>query len=240
MVYSLKIQESVSEKDIPLMEIRPVAVATFARFYEAPGPEQERMVREARRMQAGGYPGRDYYAAFRNALAETHWRSNEIETFEFVLDGLVAAQKSPTKQKNYRTLGDTYIKFWKKREGARVFTVPTVSTEFEGLTIRVYTEIGMSYGGNDMALKLYLRAPQRPTRSFRQAIEHITTKARQGAWNPNWQSAILDLHREDILISPPIPDRFSIVVEGQAQLFQYYWNRLDRPDEQELDGSEEF
>lgn len=222
------------------MEIRPVAVATFARFYEAPGLQQERMVREARLMQADskGYIGRDYYGAFRNALAETHWQSGDLDAFEYVLDGLVDSQKSPQRQEKYRILGERYLDFFRKHPNARLFTVPTIYATFAGLEMRVSTEIGMSYEGDDLALKLYLRAPQKPTRAFRLAIEHITHRARQGVWNPNWRSAILDLHRGVIRYPRPIPQRFDIVIDGQATMFQYYWNRIDDEDRAALERIE--
>ena len=183
------------------------------------------MVEEARRLQSGR--GRDYYGAFRNTLAETHWRSDDISTFEDALDGLVATQNGIARQEHYQDLGEKYIRFWKKHDGAHYFRVPTVTKSINGLTVRVFTEIGMRYRGDELALKLYLRAPQRPTREFRQTVQEVTTQARQGTWDPNWQSVLLDLHREDILYPPNIPPSYGLVLEGPAESFQHWWKRLD-------------
>ena len=78
------------------------------------------------------------------------------------------AIKSPVQQTHYANLAEGYITFWKKRPEAHVFAVPAVNMEIAGLPVKASTEVGMTYQGDTMPLKLYFRATP-PTRRFRQA-----------------------------------------------------------------------
>lgn len=219
VIDSLEIRESKLDYVEGSEEMNPIAVSTFARYYEATDRQRLRIVKELLT------PGMDYYWALRNTLAETHWRSDDISTFEDALDGLLRSVKSPTQRNHYENLALGYIAFWKKRLGAHVFMVPTVFTEVAGLPLRVSTEIGMAYRGDQMALKLYLRATP-PTRKFREAIQHITMRARGSEWNPNWQPAILDVRREDMLHPVALGANFEITIESQALAFIHTWEQF--------------
>lgn len=227
MVYSPKYGEPPHGEAASTMEIKSVPIATFARFYEATGPRKVTMVRDARIFQSDptGYSGRDYYRDFRNTLKQTHWQTNKISTFEAALDALVAEQTIAGKQEHYRTLGEAYIKVWKKHD-AHFFRVPTVSLEIAGLNIRVVTEVGMRFHGDNLALKLLLTAP-RPTRQFRQAVQHLTARGRDPSWRADLQAAIWDVRREEILPQLPIPKDFQLALEGQAMAFRQIWDSLE-------------
>ena len=213
------------------MEMKPVAIATFARFYGATGPQKVKMVRDARLFQSDprGYSARDYYGNFRNALKQTHWQTDDIATFEAALDSLVAEQNDPGKQDHYRELGEAYIKFWRKHD-ARFSDVSNVSLTLAGLDIRVVTEVGMRYHGDNLALKLLLTAP-RPTRQFRQAIQHLTELGSKGKWPSELQPGIWDVRREEILPKVSIPKDFQLALEGQAMAFRQIWESLDAEEE---------
>ncbi len=213
------------------MEIKAVAIATFARFYGATGPQKVKMVRDARLFQSDprGYSARDYYGDFRRALRQTHWQTDNIATFEAKLDSLVATQTIPGKSEHYRELGEAYIKFWKKHD-AHFFRVPDASITVAELDIRVVTEVGMRYGQDRLALKLLLTA-QKPTRQFRQAIQHLTDEARRGTRSANLQPGIWDVRREDVLPRVSIPKDFQLALEGQATAFRQIWDSLDAEEE---------
>ncbi len=210
------------------MEIKQVPITSFARFYGATGPQKVKIVRDARQFQSDprGYGGRDYYMNFRNALKRTHWRTDDIVSFEAELDSLVAEQRNEKKQEHYRELGEAYINFWKKHD-AQFFEVPKASLTVAGLNIRVVTEVGMRYSGENLALKLLMTAP-RPTRQFRQAVQHITAQSDQP---PDLQPAMWDVRREEILQPVSIPRDFQIMLEGQAVAFQQIWDRLGTEEE---------
>ena len=204
----------------------PVALATFARFYGATGPQKVTMVRDARLFitDPKGYACRDYYRDFRNTLRKTHWQTNDIGTFEAALEPLVSQQTKQNKQEHYRKLGEAYIKYWKKHD-AHFFDILPSSIEIAELTIRISLEVGMSYHGDNLALKLWLPAP-RPTRSFRQVVQYLTTKNEYPGWRQDWQMALWDVRREEVLPPVPIPRDFALAVEGQAMAFQQIWQSL--------------
>ncbi len=218
VVYSPNEGEPLYNKEGDNMD-KPIAISTFARYYESTDSLKWRIVENFLS------PQRDFYWALRNALAETHWQSDDISTFEAALGGLVASLRSPAQRDHYRKLGENYISFWKSRPGAHVFTVPIAETEIAGLRIRVNPEIGMAYGSDYLALKLYLRAKS-PTRKYREAMQHITNKAKQHAWNPNWLPVLFDVRRQDPLVRIPLPTQFDLAIEAQAVAFLHTMERL--------------
>ncbi|MGD9935693.1 MAG: hypothetical protein AB7T37_18500 [Dehalococcoidia bacterium] len=207
------------------MPLEPIPAATFARFYEATGPQKVRIVRDSRMYQSDpkGYRARDYYREFRNTLRQTHWATNNIANFAAALDGLVNGQTIKGKDEHYRKVGEAYIHFWEKR-GADYFTIQREFVPLAELSIRVRPEVGMKYNGDQLALKLALAAP-RPTRAFRQVIQHLTEQALVAA--PEYQTAVWDVRREEILPRVPIPKDFQLALEGQAMAFKQIWESLD-------------
>ena len=183
------------------------------------------MVRDARLMVSDprGYRSRGYYFQLRNTLSQTHWLTNDISTFENALDPLVAEQTKQGKKEHYRQIGDSYIDLWKKRD-ASYFKIPSTDLEVAGLKIRISAEVGMSFGGDDLALKLWLNSP-RPTRSYRQAIQYLTEEG-SGGWHQNWQTALWDVRRLETLPRVSIPKDFALALEGQAMAFQQIWKSL--------------
>ena len=208
------------------MTLSDVPVATFARFYEATGPQKVRMVRDSRLYQSDprGYIARDYYLDFRNTLRQTHWATNDIATFEAALDGVIDKQKVAGKREHYRQLGDAYINFWKKREGAEFFNIEREFVPVAGLSIRVGIETGVKIHGDELAVKFSFAAP-RPTRAFRQVVQHLTGKALTPS--PMLQPVICDVRREELLPTVPIPKDFQMALEGQAGAFRQIWESLD-------------
>ena len=206
-------------------QIKWIPMAAFARFYEATGPQKVRMVRDARIMVSDprGYRSRDYYFELRNTLRQTHWRTNDIATFEAALGPLISDQLNDGKKDHYRKIGESYIKYWRNRE-ATFFDVPPSFVEIAGLNIRISVEAGMNYHGDRLALKIWWNAP-RPTRSFRQAIQHLTERGR-GDWYQEWQSGFWDVRREEVLPPVPMPRDFALAIEGQAMAFQQIWRSL--------------
>lgn len=210
------------------MKIVPIPMAAFARFYEATGPQKVAIVRDARLYLSDpeGYIGRDYYYDFRNTLRQTHWRADDISVFEAALDQLVARQKQEGKREHYREIGRAYINFWRKR-AAHFFVVPVAQIDLAGLPIRVSVEVGMVYHGDNLALKLWLNAP-RATRGFRQAIKYMMEMgSSQAAWRQDWQAAIWDVRREEVLPPVPIPKDLGRALAGQAGAFQKIWEELE-------------
>ena len=138
-------------------------------------------------------------------------------------------QTKEDKQRNFRKLGEGYIKLWEQRE-AHFFEIPQTLVEIAGLTIRVKPEVGMTYPGNNLALKMWLNA-NRPKAMFRQAIQYITEQGRHQEWRRDWQAALWDVRREDILPAVRIPNDFIAAIEAQSQAFQYLWEREQAPTE---------
>ncbi len=226
VVHFPKFGGSPDKERVSTLEIDSVPVATFARFFEATAPHKVRIVRDSRLYQSDpkGYRARDYYLEFRNTLRQTHWLTNNISTFEAALDHLVSKQKDAGRQEHYRKLGEAYISFWKKRD-ADFFDIRQEIVPVAGLSIRVVSEVGMRYGGDELALKLSLSAPK-PTRSFRQVIQHLSGQALTR--NPKLQPLLWDVRREEILPPVPIPRDFQLALEGQAGAFRQIWEGLDK------------
>ena len=215
------------------MELGTQPMTAFARFFEASPTQKVKMVRDARLFQSDpqGYQGRAYYGQFRHALWLTHWRGSDLVTFEAKLDDVIAElrfkDKQPAKPEHYRVLGDAYVDYWKGYPDAQVFEVPTAETEIAGLTIRVAGIVGINLGGDEYALEPYFRAPK-PTRLFRQAVQHVTEQARQGIWNPNWHANIYDVRRKLFLQDMRVrPQDLRIGLEGAAADFQQIWRSLE-------------
>ena len=201
-----------------------VPMTMFARFYDATGPEKVRVVRDARIMASDpqGYRGRDYYLQLRNLLRQTHWQTDDIDTFEDALGYLIADTRHD-KREHYDAIGRAYVDFWRRRQ-ASCFEVPPSTVQIAGLSVRVSLEIGMKYSGNDLALKIWWNAP-RPKKAFRQAAQFLTELA-SADWPAHWTPALWDVRREEILPPLRIPRDFAFAVEGQAMAFQQIWTSL--------------
>ncbi|MCH7787353.1 MAG: hypothetical protein IIC22_07570 [Chloroflexi bacterium] len=208
-------------------------MTAFARFFEATALQKVRMVRDARLFQSDptGYIQRAYYGSFRNALRQTHWNGTDLATFEAKLDDVIAELRStgkqPAKPEHFRELGESYVSYWKQYPDLQVFDVPTAETEIAGLRIRVFGNVGISFGVDNYALEPYFRAPK-PTRLFRQAVQYITEQARQGVWNPNWIATIYDARLKQLLPEIRVrPLDLRIGLEGAAADFQQIWRSLE-------------
>jgi hypothetical protein len=206
------------------MEMKAVPISTFARYFEATDAGKWRVV--ARALS----PGMDYYWKLRNTLADTHWLSDDISTFEVAVDGLLGSVKSITQRECYRQVADSYIKFWKRYPGAHVFRVPTVETDIAGLSIRVNPEIRMEYRGESFTLKLYFRATP-PTKKYRQAVQFLTARARGLKWDPNWQATLFAVSQGERHHEMPLPQRFGLAVAAQAAAFLHTWDQLSEEKE---------
>jgi hypothetical protein len=212
------------------MQIGAILMSSFARFYEATGPQKVAIVRDARLNQSDpdSYTSRDYYFDLRNTLRQTHWATGDITTFAQVLDALCARQKQDGKEKHLREIGESYIRFWIKR-GAGTFDVPRAQILLGGLPIRVSAEVGMVDRDDKFAMKLWFNAP-RPTRAYRQAAEFMLRQAAADpAWSTSWRTVILDVRREEVLPAVPIPRDLRRALEGQAGAFKQIWEGLDEP-----------
>ena len=210
-----------------------ISIATFARFYEATGPQKVTIVRDARTFQIDpdGYKKRDFYWDFRNTLRKTHWQTGDITTFEVALEPLISRQKEAGKREHYQTLGRAYIDYWTKR-GAEYFDVQRTSSDIDlaGLTVHVFPEVGMRYHGDNLAVRMWLNA-QHSTRPFRQVTHYLTEQAKQLGWKSDWQSGLWDVRREELLPVPPIPKDFALALEAQAVAFQRLWERISKVEE---------
>ncbi len=217
------LDEYASENKGSLMNSVPMA--TFARFYSALPSAQPRIVREARLQQAtpGNYMGRDYYGPLRNMLRTAHWKTNDIAIVEDAIGPLINSQKSPSKKKQYRDLGKSYMDFWIDQK-ANFFLVPPVVVSIAGLEIRVKPELGMRTDTDALVLKLWFNQP-RPTRAYRQAIQYMMEQASSGSsWQQSWQPAIWDVRRMRVLHPIRLPRDFVSAIEGQAASFLHIWN----------------
>lgn len=212
------------------MQVGPIEMSSFARFYEATGPQKVVIVRDARLFQSDpdSYAGRDYYFDLRNTLRQTHWATGDVATFQNALDALCARQKQPGKQDHLRAIGENYVRFWSK-PGARTFEVPRAQISLAGLPIRVSAEIGMDYQGDRLAVKMWFNSP-RATRAYRQSVKFMMDQAiTDGSWANAWQPVILDVRRAEILPPVPIPRDLRRALEGQAGAFLQIWGGLDEP-----------
>lgn len=207
---------------------KPIAMTSFARFYDAPSVEKVRIVRDARdyAFNPRGYRERDYYRDFRNTLRTDHWKTNDINIFANALGPLVSKQSNISKAEHFLTLGESYIDFWTQQD-AEFFKVPESSIEIAGLRIRVTPEVGMRINGQNFVLKLWLNSPK-AKRQYRQAIQFMTTLDINKSWQTDWQPALWDVRRMEILSSVPVPKEFVSALEGQAAAFQQMWVSLGK------------
>ena len=210
------------------MDIKPVPMAAFARFYEATPAQKVNMVRDARTYQLDpdGWAGRDFYGELRTTLRQTHWLTNDIRTFEDAVEPLLQRQRQVGKREHYRAIGKAYINYWKKWD-AQLFKADEAVIHLANLPIRVHVELGMQRRGDDLALKLWFNAPH-PTRGFRQAIRYLTEQGRQQAeWHQDWKPAIWDVRREEILPDVSVPKDLGRALQGQAGAFVEIWKSLE-------------
>jgi hypothetical protein len=209
------------------MEIKPIPVAAFARFYESSSLNKVVRARNAHLMVTDpeAYRIRDHYLDLRNTLAKTHWKTGEIADFEKALGPLVNEQADSRKGEHYLMAGEAYVDFWKKQE-AEYFKVPSSDIRIAGLPIEVTTEVGMRRRGESFALKLWFNAGK-PTRQFRQAVYYMTDRVRNGGWREDWRLGVWDLRRQVILMPTPLPREFGLALEGQAAAFRQIWSRLE-------------
>lgn len=218
--------------EMAAMQIDTQPLTAFARFFEASPSQKVTMVRDARLYQSdpSGYAQRAYYGVFRNVLKRTHWKGSDLGTFEATLEDVIAEQKVSSRQEHYRDLGKAYVAFWSLHDDVAVFPVPPAEMEIAGLKLRVTSELGVGFGGNDYALEVYFRAPK-PTRLYRQAVQYLTQQARSSKWSPEWVVATYDVRRKLILPDLQIrPQDLRLALEGAAANFQQIWESLDRQD----------
>lgn len=210
------------------MDIQPIAMTSFARFYEATGPEKVKMVREARLFQSDPdrYIARDYYFDLRNTLRQTHWSTGDIDTFENALDALCSRQKQEGKQAHLRAIGESYLQFWRSRD-VQLVSLPAKQIALASLPIRVAVEMGIVYHGDRLALKLWFNSP-RATRAYRQTVKFLIDEiVTRGDWPSSFQPAILDVRRAEILPPVTVPRDLRRALEGQAGAFLQIWKGLD-------------
>ncbi len=99
--YPLEGGYSSLDKGNTLMD-NQIPMASFARFYEATGPQKVRIVRDARMYLSDpmGDAGRDYNWDFRNTLKWTHWQTDGISFFEAALAPLINCQSNDSKKEH--------------------------------------------------------------------------------------------------------------------------------------------
>ncbi len=209
------------------MKIVTIPVSTFGRFVEASPSQKVKVVRDSRLYQSDpqGYAARDFYRDFRNTLKQTHWQTNDISRFEAALPSLISRQGIAGKRDHFQKLGEAYIAFWKKHDGANCFDLKPEVVSMADLDIRGVAELGLREHGDALAVKLSLPAP-RPTRLFRQVIQYVNGQAL--VRNSHLQPVIFDVRRETILQPAPIPREFQLALEGEAMAFRQIWEGLDR------------
>ena len=227
VIYSLRDGGAPHQTQGGHMQISNIPMTTFARFYEATGPQKVSMVRDARLYQTDpkGWAGRDYYRELRLALRNSHWQTDDIASFEAALEPLLESQQQAGRREHFEKIGRAYIKFWKKND-ARLFDTPSPSVvTLGGLGIRLSNDLGMRRSGDSLVLKVWWNAP-RPTRAFRQAVQYLTGRGKDG-WHADWHGALWDVRREEIL--PPVntPKDLYLALEGQAGAFREIWASLD-------------
>ena len=204
-----------------------VPIGSFARFYEARPAEQVRIVRDIRTrlMDPEGYTGRDYYHQLRTEIRRTHWSTNDISTFSSSMIPFIERTREDRRD-HYRSIGASYIEFWTARD-ASYFPVCSVSVEIGELEVIVTPEVGMRFGDDSYALKIWLNAKP-PTRPAKQVIQYMlehaysTSSGRQN----NWHLAIWDLRRKAILTPLKTAKDFELGLMGQAAAFLKIWNEL--------------
>lgn len=208
------------------MEQPAIGMATFARFYDATSAEKVSIIRDTRMFVADreSYVLRDYYAGLRNTLRQTHWATGDLSTFEDALSDLLAQQRILPKKEHYEKLGQAYIKYW-QRQNAIYFEVEDTTIEIAGLPILITPEFGMRHHGDNLAVKLWLGAPQ-PKRTFRQAIQYLMDEAQRRGWRTDLQPVLFDVRREVILPRVSLPKDFPSAMAGQAAAFRYMWDSI--------------
>ena len=209
-------------------EIGVVPLTMFAKFYDATGPQKVSIVRDVRMMLSDprGYRRRDYYFDLRNTLRRTHWKTNDIQTFENSLGPLLASVTQISKRDHYAAIGTAYIDFCRRRD-VSCFDVIGSSYEIAGLPIRMSVDTGLTVGGQDIVLKLWFNAGK-PKRSYRQAVQYLMNHTIFN-WPSDWTHALWDVRRKAVLPEVRIPRDFGIAVSGQASAFQQIWRDLADP-----------
>ena len=205
-------------------------MSSFAKFYESRPAEQVSIVRQIRTnlTDPERYRYADYYMSLRNTLKATHWRNGSIDQFEDALEVLLDRIDEPRKREHYRTLGHSYIKFWKMNADG-FFTVPPLEMEVAGLTILIRPEVGIEIGGDQQVLKLWFNR-YTPTRQARQILLYLMDRVcrQDERWRNYRHFGVWDIRRERI----PLPLRtardFEIGLLGQIAAFKNIWSELDR------------
>ena len=131
---------------------------------------------------------------------------------------------------NYQRIAEAYIDYWKAK-ATDYFPVESLDVAMEDLSISIRPEVGMlNKDGDHQVLKLWFNRTS-PTRQARQIIGHLMGKVSP---NTQWHSGIWDIKQRNVPLPVLPPDRFDVVLEGQARAFLRIWDELDQRAREEI------
>lgn len=203
-----------------------VGMASFARFYDATRAAQIRVVRDIRSRYTDpkGYAGRDYYGEFRNVIRTNHWLRGDLTTLPSALDNLIDAQKDSNKAENLSELRNGYLGRFTE-PNVSVFLVQRAELEIAGLTINITPEIGMKVDDDTYVLKMWMNRPE-PKRLYRQAIQYLLQEGRGSNWQSDWQPAIWNVRKDQLLDPLRLPNDIRLSIRAAAVGLQDVWEQL--------------
>lgn len=130
-----------------------ISMTRFVDFVIKSGSPKLTSVRTTKKQLAETYsPAKNYWKQLKEAILE----DLEKETGFASLDAAVSTA-SANRKENYRNAAKGYKRFVGKKNPA-YFPVAPSKWRSSGLTVRVNPEVGLSYQGNDYAIKLHFKA----------------------------------------------------------------------------------
>ena len=223
------LHDGVETSEKELFRMPRVALSQFANFYEVRPAGQVKVVRQVREQLASPemFRRHNFYGLFHDQLRKTHLSSSDIRDFEDRLPSFVSNLNDARKQQPYLELGEAYVDYWKSRAG-KLFHVPRVAININGLEVRVRPEVGIRAGEDVQVLQLWFKN-MRPGRQAKQVIHYFMERARSQSpdWSNSWNVGIWDVRRRLV----PLPVRpaqdFELGLEGQVASFLRIWAMLE-------------
>lgn len=189
-------------------KLEKVPLTTFVDFVLRSGTPKVTVVKNHKKRPPYD-PATDFYKLLREAIVRFHQKNEPKKA----LDAFVATCH-PKKQANYVAAVTGYKKFLGTKK-IEWFTPPTGPWSTGGITVGVNPELGLSFGGTNYVIKLYMKG-QKLAPNRVETINQLMAEALGGA--SAMQFGVLDV-REAKLHMTTMNPAVTALLKGEAAAF---------------------
>jgi hypothetical protein len=193
-----------------------ISATTFANFCAAAGPARVGVVKQAKNIYGAPYePSHDYWKPFRDELVAVLRDGRPISDLITYVNGGVHAKKT----QNYRVAAAGAVKWIGKKK--IVLATPAAQTWHSGsLEVRLRPEIVGTVNGEPHAIKLWLRANGKVTKSRVDPLLHLLGLKYEAT------VGVLDVSRSRLITPTRLVPGIDALLAGEASAFVEMWNLL--------------